>query len=245
MSLDDLCSYLDASPSPFHAVANASDRLGAAGFTEMTTAATGPIFASAGFVRRDGGLIAWRTPDGVGPERRSGSSVHTPIRPASASSRARISRTSAGSSSTSRCTAASSTTRGSTATSVSPVGSRCPTVHTCPRRRRSAGGTSTAARRPPGPRGQRRGPQARPQQHLRPVWGVGLSTDPVSSPRGSPTSPAATCRSSWELCLYDTQPAAVIGGDRSMLASGRLDNLLSCWAAWKRSCRPIHTTRSR
>ena len=35
----------------------------------------------------------------------------------------------------------------------------------------------------------------------------------------------------WELCLYDVQPAAVLGADRSLLASGRLDNLASCWAA--------------
>ena len=35
----------------------------------------------------------------------------------------------------------------------------------------------------------------------------------------------------WELCLYDTQGAAVIGADHSLLASGRLDNQLSCWAA--------------
>ena len=31
--------------------------------------------------------------------------------------------------------------------------------------------------------------------------------------------------------LFDTQPAAVLGADRSLLASGRLDNLVSCWAA--------------
>jgi len=35
----------------------------------------------------------------------------------------------------------------------------------------------------------------------------------------------------WELALYDVQPAAVLGADRSLLASGRLDNLVSCWAA--------------
>jgi len=35
----------------------------------------------------------------------------------------------------------------------------------------------------------------------------------------------------WELCLYDVQPAAVLGADRSLLASGRLDNQVSCWAA--------------
>jgi aspartyl aminopeptidase len=35
----------------------------------------------------------------------------------------------------------------------------------------------------------------------------------------------------WELCLYDVQGAAVIGADHSLLASGRLDNQVSCWAA--------------
>jgi aspartyl aminopeptidase len=35
----------------------------------------------------------------------------------------------------------------------------------------------------------------------------------------------------WELGLLDTQPAVVLGADRSLLASGRLDNLVSCWAA--------------
>ena len=32
---DDLCAFIDASPSPFHAVATAADRLAAAGFTEL------------------------------------------------------------------------------------------------------------------------------------------------------------------------------------------------------------------
>jgi aspartyl aminopeptidase len=35
----------------------------------------------------------------------------------------------------------------------------------------------------------------------------------------------------WELCLYDVQRAAIVGADRSLLTSGRLDNQVSCWAA--------------
>ena len=35
----------------------------------------------------------------------------------------------------------------------------------------------------------------------------------------------------WELCLYDLQRAALLGADRSLIASGRLDNQVSCWAA--------------
>lgn len=70
------------------------------------------------------------------------------------------------------------------------------------------------------------------QLHLTPVWGVG---DPT--PNGfsqwladrlgfDPTSIVA-----WDLGLYDATRAAIIGADRSMLASGRLDNQVSCWAA--------------
>jgi aspartyl aminopeptidase len=70
-----------------------------------------------------------------------------------------------------------------------------------------------------------------PQQHLAPVWGVGASTDGefaewIGSAAGLETVPTW-----WDLCLYDVQGAAVLGGDRSLLASGRLDNQLSCWAA--------------
>jgi aspartyl aminopeptidase len=64
--------------------------------------------------------------------------------------------------------------------------------------------------------------------HLSPVW----ATD-----HGQPFGQwIADCAGTavpvaWELCLFDVQPAAVLGADRSMLAGGRLDNLASCWAA--------------
>jgi aspartyl aminopeptidase len=68
------------------------------------------------------------------------------------------------------------------------------------------------------------------QQHLTPVWGVGLvQPGEFAGWLGelAGTEPPAW----WELCLYDVQGAAVLGADRSLLASGRLDNQLSCWAA--------------
>ncbi len=70
------------------------------------------------------------------------------------------------------------------------------------------------------------------QQHLTPVWGTG-------SPRIGEFSEwlaghlgvAAADVSTWELCLFDHTPPAVLGGDQSLLAAGRLDNQVSCWAA--------------
>jgi aspartyl aminopeptidase len=69
------------------------------------------------------------------------------------------------------------------------------------------------------------------QQHLSPVWGTGTATagefaDWIGRAAGTDAPPAW-----WELCLYDVQGATILGADRSLLASGRLDNQLSCWAA--------------
>lgn len=59
---DELCTLIDRSPSPFHAVETASRRLAAAGFVEqrLDAAFGGP---GAHMVIRDGSLIAWRQPD--------------------------------------------------------------------------------------------------------------------------------------------------------------------------------------
>lgn len=55
----DLGAFIDASPSPFHAVQTAAQRLAAAGFTERLEAQDWSDEAS-GFVRRGGSLVAWR-----------------------------------------------------------------------------------------------------------------------------------------------------------------------------------------
>jgi aspartyl aminopeptidase len=41
---------------------------------------------------------------------------------------------------------------------------------------------------------------------------------------------------SFDAQLFDVTPAAILGVDRSLLASGRLDNQLSCWAAIEAIC---------
>ncbi|MEO8696913.1 MAG: M18 family aminopeptidase [Acidimicrobiales bacterium] len=54
----DLCTFIAASPSPFHAVEQVASRLGAAGFEDA-------VGATQGFTRRGGSIVAWRR--GPGP----------------------------------------------------------------------------------------------------------------------------------------------------------------------------------
>lgn len=63
-------------------------------------------------------------------------------------------------------------------------------------------------------------------QHTRPIW----ATTPIGSFADWLAARVGASVSDWDLALYDVQPAAVIGADRSLIASGRLDNQLSCWA---------------
>jgi len=70
------------------------------------------------------------------------------------------------------------------------------------------------------------------QNHLLPVWGLG-------SPRSGEFAEwladladvGASDIVSWDLSLFDSQPARLIGSDSELLASGRIDNQVSCWAA--------------
>lgn len=70
------------------------------------------------------------------------------------------------------------------------------------------------------------------QQHLTPVWGTGTHRQGEFREwlaAQLEVEPAEVAW--WELCLFDRTPAAVLGADSTLLASGRLDNQLSCWAA--------------
>ncbi|MGP4109542.1 M18 family aminopeptidase [Streptomyces sp. 4N509B] len=64
---DDLMSFLAASPSPYHAVANAAARLEKAGFRQVEEAAAWDGLAGGRFVVRGGALVAWYVPRGATP----------------------------------------------------------------------------------------------------------------------------------------------------------------------------------
>ncbi|MFG2723867.1 M18 family aminopeptidase [Streptomyces canus] len=77
---DDLMTFLAASPTPYHAVANAAERLEKAGFRQVSetdawdaeTAGASASGCGGKYVLRGGAIIAWYVPEGAAP--------HTPYR---------------------------------------------------------------------------------------------------------------------------------------------------------------------
>lgn len=73
------------------------------------------------------------------------------------------------------------------------------------------------------------------QNHLLPVWGLeplaGQSFPAFLDWLADSLRVSADEIVGWEIGLYDVTPARLLGADRSLLASGRLDNQVSCWAA--------------
>ncbi len=225
----DLRAFLDASPSPFHAAATAAARLRATGFVEVERAADWPTLPADGFVLDGGSLVAWRHAGAApaAPFRIAGAHTDSPclrVKPRPDDGAVGWQQLNvevyggilnnswldrdlgiAG-----RLTLADGT---SVLVDVAEPVARVPQLAVHLDRGVNDGGLKLD-----------------PQQHLRPVWGVG---SPVRGGFARWIAERGRCDvpSFWELCLYDVQPAAVLGADRSLLASGRLDNQLSCWAA--------------
>ena len=63
--LADLAVFVRASPSSFHAVAEAARRLTAAGFVELVENEEWPLAPGKYFAVRDGAIVAWITPEGA------------------------------------------------------------------------------------------------------------------------------------------------------------------------------------
>ncbi|MCE9622056.1 MAG: M18 family aminopeptidase [Actinomycetia bacterium] len=82
--------------------------------------------------------------------------------------------------------------------------------------------------------------------HLTPVWGLG---SPVAGEFNAWVAHQVGIKAGditgWDLCLFDVGPASRLGAEGDLLASGRLDNQLSCWAATSALCastEPAHGT---
>ncbi|GGY09988.1 M18 family aminopeptidase [Streptomyces hiroshimensis] len=64
---DDLMTFLAASPSPYHAVANTAERLEKAGFRQVAETDAWDGTTGGKYVTRGGAIIAWYVPEGATP----------------------------------------------------------------------------------------------------------------------------------------------------------------------------------
>ncbi|GAB2927301.1 M18 family aminopeptidase [Rhodococcus aerolatus] len=229
---DDLRAFVDAAPSPSHSVAEATRRLRAAGFTELAEADRWALRpGDRRYVVRGGGsLVALRVgtdaPAAAG-FRLVGAHTDSPtfkVRPRSDVHRS-----------------------GYRLVGVEPYGGLL--AHTWLDRELTVagrvvlrGGAVRLVVLPGAPlrfpslaihldRSVREGLVLDPQQHLVPVWGAELGTEPglreaVAAAAGVGVEEVV----GHDLVLADTQPAARAGADGSWVAAPRLDNQSSCHA---------------
>jgi aspartyl aminopeptidase len=232
--LDDLRAYLDASPSPFHAAASTTQRLVAAGSVELDERTAWGSIPRRGHVVRGGAVVAWVLPERDRPDaplRLAGAHTDSPglrVKP----------RPDAG--------AVGWRQLGVEVYGGVLLNSWLDRDLGVAGRLVLDGGREVLVdvREPIArvpqlaihlDRGVNDGLKLDPQQHLTPVWGLGPAERGrfagwLADRAGLDAGLGEAVRW-WELCLYDVQPAAVIGADHSLLASARLDNQVSCWAA--------------
>ncbi|TFV46252.1 M18 family aminopeptidase [Blastococcus sp. TF02A-35] len=226
---DDLRAFVDASPSPSHAVAELARRLTAAGFTELAeTDAWSPAPGGQHFVVRHGSLIAFRVGAGAPAEtglRIVGAHTDSPtfkVRPNNDVRQA-----------------------GYRLVGVEPYGGGL--WHTWLDRELTVagrlalrGGERALVRLPGAPlrlpslaihldRAVREGLTLDPQQHLVPVWDRDLGEEPgLLEALAAAAGVQAGDVVGHDLVLADTQPAARAGADGTWVAAPRLDDLACC-----------------
>ena len=227
---DDLIAYLQASPSPYHAVASSAERLEKAGFVQVEETAAWEGTPGARYLIRGGALIAWYVPEGATPAtpfRIVGSHTDSPnlrVKP--------IPDTGAD---------------GWRQVAVEIYGG-VPLNTWLDRDLGLSGrlvlrdGTTRLVQldepllRVPQlaihlDRGVNEGMTLDKQRHLTPVWGLGRVHE------GSLIEYVALAAGlepyqvvGWDLMVHDIQPPSYLGRDRELLAAPRLDNLLSVHA---------------
>ncbi len=229
-----MLSFIDASPSPFHACAETAQRLDAAGFQALSEPDEWPAGPGRRYVRRGGSLVAWSTASEPAPSagfRIVGAHTDSPnlrVKPHADAGRA-----------------------GYRQLAVEVYGGAL--LNSWLDRDLGLSGR-VVVRGDAGPeerllridRPLFRVPQLaihldreitanglllNAQQHLSPVWGVGDVT-PGAFTRlvADELQVEAPAVLAWDLMLHDLAPSAVIGLDEQLISAPRLDNLCSSWA---------------
>lgn len=229
----DLLSFVDASPSPYHCVAEAARRLGRAGFSPSDW--TGDFEPSgAGYVEVGGALVAWKAPAGGpgSPVRIIGAHTDSPnlrIKP-------RPDHTSAG----------------FRQLLVEPYGGllqnswldRDLGLSGRVVVRDATGGTETRLFRDDRPllrvpqlaihldRDVNNGLKLNPAVHLTPVWGLGDDRGvEFRQWLAAQVDARAADVMGWDVMCHDTLPGGFLGDDEELISAPRLDNQASCFGA--------------
>ncbi len=229
----DLLSFLDASPSPYHAVAAAASRLEGADFVEVDERRAWPREPGRYFVRRGGSLVAWAIGEPAPDLRFRIVGAHTDspnlrVKPvpdtASAGFRQVGVEVYGGALHNSwldrdlgvsgRLTVRNGAALDDVVVRVDDIGLRIPQLAIHLDRDVNTKGLVLNA-----------------QTHLSPVWGLGRGdTAEFVSVVAERASVPADAVIGHDLMLHDLTPARLVGAEREFIASARLDNLLSCHA---------------
>lgn len=217
-----LLAWLDACPTPFHVVARAAETLRGAGFTAVER--LGGELPARGFVIRDGSIAAWSRAAAEAEFRIVGAHTDSPnlrVHPNPDFSAAGWSQIGVEIYGGVLLNSWLDRDLGVAGRVVSPDGA---VTMFCER--------TPVARVPQlaihlDREVNERGVQLDRQAHLMPVWGTsaGNFREWLTSVTGVSDIAA------YDAHLFDVTPATVLGSDGSLIASGRLDNQLSCWAA--------------
>ncbi|MFG2131014.1 M18 family aminopeptidase [Streptomyces sp. NPDC048751] len=238
---DDLMTFLAASPSPYHAVANAAERLEKAGFRQVAetdawdaeTSAASATGTGGRYVLRGGAIIAWYVPEGAAP--------HTPFRIVGAHTDSPNLRVKP---------LPDSGAHGWRQVAVEIYGG--PLLNSWLDRDLGLAGRLTlrdgSTRLVNVDRPLLRVPQLAihldrsvsaeglkldKQRHLQPVWGLGNEVrdgDLIAFLEEAAGIPAGEV-TGWDLMVHSVEPPAYLGRDNELLAGPRMDNLLSVHAA--------------
>jgi aspartyl aminopeptidase len=232
----DLLGFIDASPSPFHAVAEAARRLDEADFVEVREAESWPTAPGRHYLIRGGSLVAWSGDAGAA----AGGSGFRVIGAHTDSPNLRVKpRPDTGSA-------------GWRQLGVEIYGGVL--LNSWLDRDLGLSGRVTVLDdgRPTtrlfrDDRALLRIPQLaihldreinqtglklNPQVHLVPTWGVGpVRPGELTEYLAGELSVEPGAISSWDLMTHDVTPGTLAGLDSELVSSARLDNQLSCWAA--------------
>jgi len=229
----DLCSFIDASPSPFHVTETVASRLEAGGFRRLREVDAWPAAQGRYYVVRGGSLVAWSNEGAEGaaaPFRIVGGHTDSPnlrVKQHPDLSRA-----------------------GWQLVGVEPYGGVL--LNSWLDRDLGLSGRVTV-RADGGTRSQlvlvdrpvlrvpqlaihldrevgTTGLKLNPQQHLAAVWGVGTSPEPFAGFLAEELGVEAADVLGWELMTHDLAPSRVVGRDGDLVSAPRMDNQVTCFA---------------